>query len=210
MDVDWLISDKPLDYKAAISYMEQRVDDIIVGKARELIWLLEHPHTYTAGTSAQASELLNASDVPVYQVGRGGKYTYHGPGQRVIYCILDLKKIGNGEADLRKYIWQLEEWVICTLADFGIKGERRNGRVGIWVSHDTREAKIAAIGVRVKKWISYHGIAINMSPDMNYYKGIVPCGIKDYGVTSMKSLGVECVYEQLDNVLKQQFNRIFV
>lgn len=211
------------DYEQAVSFMEDRVAAIRAGEAQECVWLVEHPPIYTGGTSAQDSDLLD-SRFPVYQTGRGGEYTYHGPGQRVAYVMLDLKK-RQAEPDIKKYVWQLEEWIIRTLAAFDITGERRAGRVGIWVcsppyppaggggegSLETSggEKKIAAIGVRVRHWVTYHGIAINVAPDLSHFKGIVPCGISEHGVTSFADLGLETDMEKLDTVLKQQFTAVF-
>lgn len=187
--------------------MEQRVSDIHQGKAPELVWFLEHPPLYTAGTSANGSDLINADRFPVHHVGRGGQYTYHGPGQRVVYVMLDLSKRGR---DVRKFVCDLEQWVIDSLADFNITAERRAGRVGVWVTRDQgQEEKIAAIGVRVRKWISFHGICINVEPDLEHYSGIVPCGIAEHGVTSMVDLGLPVVMNDLDAVLKAKWSANF-
>ena len=175
--------------------MENRVAAIKDGSEDELIWLLEHPPIYTAGTSANAADLLNPQ-FPIFETGRGGQYTYHGPGQLVAYVMLDLKK-RQKEPDLKLYIRTLEQWIINTLEAFGIKGERREGRVGIWVAENEREAKIAAIGVRVRHWITYHGISINLNPDLSHFNGIVPCGINEHGVCSFQSLGKDIFMEDL-------------
>jgi lipoyl(octanoyl) transferase len=205
---DWQTAPAPVDYNAAVSFMEEKVAAIHAKGENDLIWLLEHPPLYTAGTSAQAQDLLNPR-FPVYPTGRGGQYTYHGPGQRVAYVMRDLKR-RTAAPDLRLYIFNLEEWIIRTLAVFHITGERREGRVGIWVvMPDGREAKIAAIGVRVRKWVAYHGIAINLNPDLSHFEGIVPCGLKEYGVTSLKQLGVNITMAELDAALRQEWGNVF-
>lgn len=187
--------------------MEARVAAIHAGTARDLVWLLEHPPLYTGGTSADPADLRNPQ-FPVFETGRGGEYTYHGPGQRVAYVMLDLKK-RQQVPDIKKYVWQLEEWVIQTLAHFGVSGARRAGRVGIWVVTPEGEKKIAAIGVRIRHWITFHGISINVNPDLSHFSGIVPCGIAEYGVTSLHALGVGADMEELDAVLKRAFGRVF-
>ena len=205
----WLISAEPVDYETAVAEMESRVAAIREGGAPELVWLLEHSPLYTAGTSARPEDLLNAGGLPVYQTGRGGQYTWHGPGQRVAYVMLDLQRRG---ADLRAYVRNLEEWIIRALARFNVIGERREGRVGIWVARGGgREDKIAAIGVRVRRWVTYHGIAINVEPDLSHYGGIVPCGIADekLGVTSLVDLGLPVTMEDLDNALMATFREVF-
>ena len=196
--MDWLISPQPVDYMDAITVMETRVAAIRSGQADEQIWLLEHPSLYTAGTSAKATDLLQPR-FPVYDTGRGGQYTYHGPGQRVAYVMIDLKKRGN---DVRKYVWSLEEWIIQTLAQFGIDGKRIDGRVGIWVG-ERDPKKIAAIGVRVRHGVTYHGISINVNPDLSHFDGIVSCGISDAGVTSFRDLGLNTTMGELDQVLQK-------
>lgn len=203
----WQHSADLVTYPEAVAAMETRVDAIAKGKAQECVWLLEHPPLYTAGTSAKPDDLLNPR-FPVYETGRGGEYTYHGPGQRVAYVMLDLKK-RQQEPDLKKYIWQLEEVIIRTLRVFGIKGERREGRIGIWVKVAESEAKIAAIGVRVRHWVTYHGLAINNQPDLSHFAGIVPCGVRDFGVTSLKALGKTISMADLDAALKDSFNAVF-
>lgn len=206
MAAEWKISDGRVEYPAALAQMEQRAQDIFAGTAEEMVWLLEHDPLYTAGTSADPSDLLDAYRFPVYDAGRGGQYTYHGPGQRVAYFMLDLNKRGK---DLRRYIWNLEEVIIRTLAAFQVKGERREGRVGIWVVREGGgEEKIAAIGVRVKKWVTFHGIAINVEPDLSHFQGIVPCGIDAHGVTSLMALGRVVTMDDVDVVLKQQFEDV--
>jgi lipoyl(octanoyl) transferase len=204
---DWIISDVPVAYPDALSFMERRVEDIAAGAAPETVWLLEHPPLYTAGTSAHAEDLLAPGRFPVYEAGRGGQYTYHGPGQRVAYVMLDLNRRGR---DLRRYISGLEQWIIDTLATFDVKGERRQGRVGIWIDRGGgREDKIAAIGVRVRRWVSFHGIAINVEPDLEHFTGIVPCGISQHGVTSLVDLGLPVTMADLDAALKQRFAHVF-
>jgi lipoyl(octanoyl) transferase len=202
---EWLTATAPVAYGEAVRAMEERVRLIRMEGAKGLVWLLEHPPLYTAGTSANAKDLLNPA-FPVYQTGRGGQYTYHGPGQRIAYVMLDLQKRGS---DLRRYICDLEEWMISSLREFDVKGERRAGRVGIWVARNNSEAKIAAVGVRVRKWVTYHGVAINVNPDLSHYNGIVPCGISDYGVTSLHDLGVKIPMSALDEALQKNWNRIF-
>jgi lipoyl(octanoyl) transferase len=195
--------------------MEQIVSGLISGNDLEHVWLLEHPELYTAGTSANLSDLIDPDLFPVYSSQRGGQYTYHGPGQRIAYTMLDLNKRGK---DVRKYVHSLEEWIIQTLAEFDIKGERRKDRVGVWVIRDDKppsssgqflEDKIAAVGVRLRKWISFHGIAINVNPNLNHYKGIVPCGIQQHGVTSLADLGLKVTIEDLDKALIKTFDNVF-
>jgi lipoyl(octanoyl) transferase len=186
--------------------MERRVAAIEAGTAPELFWLLEHPPLYTTGTSATADEVLDARELPVFETGRGGRTTYHGPGQRVIYALCDLRK---RDKDVRAHVARLEEWVILTLAGFGIAGERRQGRVGIWVAHDGIEEKIAALGVRVRRWIAYHGLALNVHPDLSHYKGIVPCGLPDFGVTSMHALGVKARMVEVDAAFRRGKEGLF-
>lgn len=210
--LEWRISDELVPYPDALAFMEQRAADIRNGTAPECVWLLEHPPLYTAGTSAADEELLDGSRFPVYQTGRGGRYTYHGPGQRVAYVMLDLKKRGG---DVRKYVCDLEEWVIRTLMGFNVIGERRDGRVGIWVRRGSsanpasREDKIAAIGVRIRRWVTFHGISINVEPDLEHFTGIVPCGIGEHGVTSLWDLGVTATMPDVDTQLRQCFKDVF-
>ena len=193
----------PVSYPDAVTRMEARVQAIYEGRASELVWLVEHPPLYTAGTSARDSDLIDPR-FPVYRSGRGGQFTYHGPGQRVVYVMLDLGRRGR---DLRAYVRALEGWTMAALAQFGVVAERRNGRVGLWVPMETyggspgAESKIAAIGVRVRRWVAYHGVSINLAPDLSHYGGIVPCGIRDHGVTSLKALGVDARMEDLDCAL---------
>jgi len=202
----WQTSRQPVAYPDAITSMEAKVAAIRSGASPETVWLLEHPHLFTAGTSADPSELLDPGNAPVYSTGRGGRYTYHGPGQRVAYVMLNLSKRGS---DLHAYVEALETWVIQSLAHFGIAGERRSDRVGVWVVRDDgREDKIAAIGVRVRRWVSYHGIAINLDPELAHFSGIIPCGIQGHGVTSMRELGLDTTMAQLDAVLRKTFEEV--
>lgn len=205
--MEWKLSPEPVDYPAALNFMEQRVVAIYGGLAPECIWLLEHPPLYTAGTSAKGQDLLKPR-FPVFETGRGGQYTYHGPGQRVAYAMLDLRNRSKAP-DLKKYVCDLEEWIIRTLSDLDIKGERRKGRVGIWVDTKEGEKKIAAIGVRVRHWITFHGISININPDLSHFDGIIPCGISEYGVTSCHALGKEVSARDVDEALRRNFERVF-
>lgn len=251
--MEWKISPGLTPYPHALTEMAARVTAIQRGEAEELVWLVEHPPLYTAGTSAKGSDLLQPADaggdagstmnhcapsaLPVFETGRGGQYTYHGPGQRVAYLMLDLKKRARakgGEPDLRAYVKQLEQWIIVTLAEFGIHGFTREGRVGVWVEErvsgigyrvsetagamceaspepraPSPEKKIAALGVRVQKWVTSHGIAINLNPDLSHYAGIVPCGIREFGVTSLHQMGRATTMEELDAALKKNFTRVF-
>lgn len=211
----WMKTEKFINYPDALEQMEQIVSGLISGNDLEHVWLLEHPELYTAGTSANLSDLIDPDLFPVYSSQRGGQYTYHGPGQRIAYTMLDLNKRGK---DVRKYVHSLEEWIIQTLAEFDIKGERRKDRVGVWVVRDDKppsssgqflEDKIAAVGVRLRKWISFHGIAINVDPNLNHYKGIVPCGIQQHGVTSLADLGLKVTIEDLDKALIKSFDNVF-
>jgi lipoyl(octanoyl) transferase len=205
--VEWRTSDRLVPYPEALAAMEQRVTAIRDLGEAELVWLLEHPPLYTSGTSAAPDELLVPDRFPVYAAGRGGRYTYHGPGQRIAYVMLDLKRRGG---DIRRYVHQLEELAIRTLAGFGVRGERREGRIGIWVVRtDGTEAKIGAIGVRVRRWVSYHGLALNLSPELNHFQGIVPCGISEYGVTSLHDLGIAVSLQDLDEALRASFVDVF-
>ncbi len=204
--VEWRISAEAVDYENAVAHMERRVAAIRAGEARELAWLLEHPALYTAGTSAKAEDLLDAGRLPVHATGRGGQYTYHGPGQRVAYVMLDLQSRGG---DLRAYVARLEDWLIATLAHFGVRGERREGRVGVWVVDGASEAKIAAIGVRVRRWVTYHGVSLNVAPNLDHYRGIVSCGIQEHGVTSLADLGITATMDEVDNVLRETFEGVF-
>jgi len=198
---EWRTAPQLVEYPDAVAAMEQRVDAIERKEAQELFWLLEHPPLYTAGTSAQAEELLDASGLPVYTTGRGGRYTYHGPGQRIVYALCDLRR---RDRDVRQHVMRLEEWVIRVLHHFHIAGYRREGRIGIWVDHQGRDEKIAAIGVRVRRWITYHGLALNVRPDLNHFQGIVPCGLSAFGVTSLEALGVPVTMEEVDDAFYQK------
>lgn len=206
----WVIADGYVSYPFALETMRARATAIAAGDADEAVWLLEHPPLYTAGTSAKASDLLTPDRFPVFDAGRGGQYTYHGPGQRVAYVMLDLRQRGR---DVRCLVEGLENWIIDTLAAFNIRGEKRGGRVGVWVKRPERgpfaEDKIAAIGVRVSKWVSFHGISFNVSPDLGHYSGIVPCGITDQGVTSLEDLGHIVSMEEVDSTMKSAFERHF-
>ena len=205
--VEWRISQIPLAYEPAVDEMEARVAAIRAGTAPELVWLLEHPPLYTAGTSAREQDLLDPQLLPVHRTGRGGRYTYHGPGQRIAYVMLDLTR---RDRDVRCHVHRLEEWIISTLARFEIKGERRDGRVGIWVvRRGGEEEKIAAIGVRVRRWVTYHGAALNIDPELAHYRGIVPCGIAEHGVTSLAGLGVAATMSEVDDALRATFAEIF-
>ncbi len=213
--MEWKISDGLTDYDEAVSFMEARVAAIAAGKADECIWLLEHPPLYTAGTSAKTEDLTDPDRFPVYPSKRGGQYTYHGPGQRVIYVMLNVGKRGH---DVRRFVQQLETWVIAALAEFNIKGEIREGRVGVWVRRNDKpltvsgapaEDKIAAIGIRLRKWISYHGISINVEPNLEHFSGIVPCGIDEHGVTSFVDLGLPVTMADVDVALQRTFDQVF-
>jgi lipoyl(octanoyl) transferase len=208
--VEWRISEGQVAYPNAVAAMEARVAAIRSGDAGEEAWLLEHPPLYTAGTSAKAVDLLAPDRFPVFRTGRGGQYTYHGPGQRVAYLMLDL---GLREPDLRLYVWTLEEWIIRTLDAFNIRGERRSDRIGIWVARpekgEGREDKIAAIGVRVRHWISFHGVALNVDPVLEHFSGIVPCGIRGHGVTSLVDLGIVASMAEVDSILRREFEGLF-
>ena len=204
--LEWRRATAPVAYPEALALMEARVAAIHAGRAGELVWLLEHPPLYTAGTSAKPADLLDPGDLPVYRAGRGGQFTYHGPGQRIAYAMLDLNVRGR---DLRAYVHGLEEWLIDTLADFGVQGERRRDRVGVWVATAAGEAKIAALGVRVRRWVTFHGISLNVAPDLAHYQGIVPCGIREHGVTSLAALGVTVAMNEVDAALERRFMGVF-
>jgi lipoyl(octanoyl) transferase len=213
--VEWITTDGLTDYEEALAFMENRVAAIINGAAAECVWLLEHPPLYTSGTSAKAVDLVDPNRFPVYDARRGGEYTYHGPGQRVVYVMLDVGKRGR---DVRKFVKDLEHWIIATLDTFNVKGEIRDGRVGVWVQrHDkplqadgsVAEDKIAALGIRLRKWVSFHGLSINVEPDLTHFDGIVPCGIRDHGVTSLVDLGLPVSMADLDVALKSSFEAQF-
>jgi lipoyl(octanoyl) transferase len=201
-DIEWRISNEPVPYAEALSFMEQRAAAIREGATSECIWLLEHPPLFTAGTSADPAELFNPQDLPVFEAGRGGRYTYHGPGQRVGYVMLDLEKRGK---DIRCFVHSLEGWMIDTLAELGVSAHRADGRIGIWVGEGRDEAKIGALGVRVKRWVTLHGFALNVAPDLSNFSGIVPCGIAEYGVTSLAELGKQMPMTGVDAALKRSF-----
>jgi lipoyl(octanoyl) transferase len=208
--VDWFVSDRLVDYEQAVSVMHARSAAIASGSATELVWLLEHPPLYTAGTSARAEDLLAPGRFPVHRTGRGGQLTYHGPGQRVAYVMLNLARRGG---DVRAFVCALESWIIGTLAAFGIRGEMRDGRVGVWVRRDShgenREDKIAAIGLRLRRWVSLHGLSLNVAPDLEHFSGIVPCGLRGYGVTSFADLGVHAQMPEVDLALRIAFEQRF-
>jgi lipoyl(octanoyl) transferase len=197
-EIEWRVTPGLTPYPAALAEMEARAAAIHAGEAGELIWLLEHPPLYTAGTSAAPEELLAAERFPVYTAGRGGRYTYHGPGQRIAYVLLDLAKRGR---DVRGYIHALEGWMIDSLAELGLEARRAEGRIGIWTDDGDKEAKIGAIGVRIRRWVTFHGFAINVSPDLSHFEGIVPCGIAEYPVTSLEKLGLTTDMAAVDEVL---------
>ncbi len=213
--VEWLISKGLTPYPDALAHMENQVMGILAGTAPEQIWLVEHPPMYTAGTSAKKADLIAPDKFEVFESRRGGEYTYHGPGQRVAYAMLDLNKRGR---DVRAYVSKLEAWVIATLTDFSVQAGSREGRVGVWVDRPEHPAlpdgrvaedKIAAIGVRIRRWVTFHGISINVEPDLSHYAGIVPCGIADYGVTSLVDLGIPATMDDLDTALKRCFADVF-
>jgi lipoyl(octanoyl) transferase len=207
--IEWRHSDALVAYEDAVAEMESRVAAIRAGAAPELVWLLEHPPLYTAGTSARSEDLLDPERLPVYRSGRGGRHTYHGPGQRIAYVLLDLDRPERGR-DVRCHVWRLEEWIIAALARFNVKGERRDGRIGVWIAgRGGREEKIAAIGIRVRHWISYHGVALNVDPDLEHFRGIVPCGISEYGVTSLATLGITATLSDVDIALRETFDQVF-
>lgn len=205
--IAWKISDAPVDYPDALRFMERRVEEIHAGSKPQLVWLLEHPPLYTAGTSARQEDLLAPNRFPVYPTGRGGQFTYHGPGQRVGYVMLDLRRRSN---DVRRFVRDLEEWLIRSLAHFNLRGERREGRVGIWIARPgVREDKIAALGIRVRKGISFHGVSLNVDPELDHFSGIVPCGISAFGVTSLAQLGLTATLSDVDIAMKAAFEEVF-
>jgi lipoyl(octanoyl) transferase len=208
--VEWVIADRLVPYPEAVAEMERRADAIARGVARERVWLVEHPPLYTAGTSARATDLIEQGRLPVFASGRGGQYTYHGPGQRVAYVMLDLTR---RRPDLRAFVFALEEWIITTLAAFNLRGERRQGRIGVWIRRPDKgegaEDKIAAIGIRVRRWVSFHGVSINVDPDLTHYAGIVPCGIRGHGVTSLADLGFMVSMAEFDMALRRAFESVF-
>ena len=212
--VEWRIGTGLVPYETALAVMDERVAAIAEGSAPELVWLIEHPPLYTAGTSARPEELIEAR-FPVHATGRGGQFTYHGPGQRVAYVMLDLKRRATHGPDVRRFVAALEEWIIRTLAAFGVHGERREDRIGVWVRRGKQganlEDKIAAIGIRLRRWISLHGIALNVDCDLSHFSGIVPCGVSNprFGVTSLADLGVTATMQEVDNVLRREFEGLF-
>ena len=201
--IEWRVSEDLVPYEEALAFMGQRAAAIRAGTAQECVWLLEHPPLFTAGTSADPEELFNPLGFPVYEAGRGGRYTYHGPGQRVVYLMLDLDRRGR---DVRRLVHSLEGWIIASLADLGVDAHRADGRIGIWVGEGVAEKKIAALGIRVKRWVTLHGIAINVSPDLAHFGGIVPCGISEFGVTSLSALGNVAAKSDVDHALKRNFS----
>ncbi len=213
--VEWRVATNLTDYDSALQVMEQRVADIRAGTANELIWLVEHPPLYTAGTSANAADLVAPDRFPVHQTGRGGQYTYHGPGQRVAYVMLDLNKRGK---DVRAFVAGLERWIIDSLGHFNVRGETREDRVGVWVQRpekasgipgEVAEDKVAAIGIRLRQWVSFHGISVNVEPDLEHFSGIVPCGVTQHGVTSLVDLGLPVTMDDLDISLKIEAEKLF-
>jgi lipoyl(octanoyl) transferase len=207
----WAASSAPVAYPDAVAAMQARVQAILEGRAGELVWLLEHPPLYTAGVSAKAGDLLDAQRFPVFQTERGGQFTYHGPGQRVAYVMLDLRERGR---DVRQFVQTLEAWVIDALAGFDVEGQLRDGRIGVWVERKTpglppREDKIAAVGVKLRRWVSFHGVSLNVAPDLTHFAGIVPCGVTEHGVTSLADLGRPAPLDEVDAALKASFERLF-
>jgi lipoyl(octanoyl) transferase len=208
--VEWAIAEGLVGYEEAVAEMERRVAEIAQGRAAERVWLVEHPPLYTAGTSANDEDLVEPDRFPVFRSGRGGQFTYHGPGQRVAYVMLDLDR---RTADLRRYVATLEAWLIATLAEFNVRGERREDRVGVWVRRpdmgETSEDKIAAIGIRVRRWVTFHGISLNVEPDLSHFSGIVPCGVRQHGVTSLVDLGIPVSMPEVDAMLRTTFEPVF-
>ena len=205
--MEWRVSNSLVGYQDAVRVMEDRVSGIRIGGMEELVWLLEHPPLYTAGTSAKTHDLLDAGGLKIYKSGRGGQYTYHGPGQRVAYAVLDLQ---DRKLDIRCYVSMLEEWLIATLSRFNVRGARRKGRVGIWIdSGQGKDNKIAAIGVRVRRQVVYHGVSLNVDPELSHYDGIVPCGIQGHGVTSLTDLGLSVEMEEVDRQLRLSWEAVF-
>jgi len=205
--IEWKVSNTPVPYPESVEFMTKTVQSIISGTGRELVWLLEHPDIYTRGSSARANELKYQPVAPIFSTGRGGRYTYHGPGQRVVYLMMDLRTRGK---DIKKYVYNLESLLINTIAEFGIKGERRHGRIGVWVSQgNNMDVKLGAVGVRVRKWVTSHGISLNISPNLAMYDAIVPCGINGHGISSLQELGVPALMQNVDEILCQNFQKIF-
>lgn len=200
--IEWRVSEGLVPYDEALAFMEERAAAIRAGTAAECVWLLEHPPLFTAGTSADPAELSNVMQFPVFDAGRGGRYTYHGPGQRVGYLLLDLERRGK---DVRRLVCSLEGWMIATLRELGVSAHRAPGRIGIWVGAGPDEAKIAALGIRIKRWVTLHGFSLNVAPDLAHFGGIVPCGIREFGVTSLKQIGKETPMMRVDDTLKREF-----
>jgi lipoyl(octanoyl) transferase len=207
-NLDWISLPGLIDYNIGLDLMQQRVSDVILNEEKEAVFLFEHQDVYTAGTSYTDNDLLSCKGIPVIYTGRGGKFTYHGPGQRVIYPILNLER-ENRSPDLKLYIRLLEQWIINTLQKLDVKAYTLNGKIGIWVNENNTTAKIAAIGVRIKKWVTYHGIAINITTDLSKYSGIIPCGISNFPVTSLSSIGIKITLDDFDYLLKKEFERLF-
>lgn len=203
-DIEWRVSDTLVPYEEALAFMHDRAARIRAGTARECVWLLQHPPLFTGGTSADPAELTNPLGFPVHDAGRGGRFTYHGPGQRVVYVMLDLETRGR---DVRALVTALESWIIATLANLGVKAHRAPGRIGIWVGSGDEEAKIAALGIRVKRWVTLHGLSINVDPDLSHFAGIVPCGISEFGVTSLAKIGKETAMSRVDTALSESFRQ---
>lgn len=209
-NIEWKFSNKLIDYNFAHNFMEERVQNIINQKEKELIWILEHEDVYTAGISAKEDDLLKKTSIPIFKTNRGGKYTYHGPGMKIIYIMIDLKKFFYPKnPDISSFVNFLENWIIDVLSEYNIQGEIRKDRVGIWVKDEISEKKIAAIGIKVKKWTTYHGIAINISPDLTKFKNIIPCGISEFGITSLENLGLND-FSEMNNIIKQKFHERFI
>ncbi|MGE0252337.1 MAG: lipoyl(octanoyl) transferase LipB [Dongiaceae bacterium] len=204
--LEWQAFDTPIPYPEAMTMMEERVAAIRNHGAPELVWLLEHLPCYTAGSSAKDNDLITPGKIPLYPTGRGGQVTYHGPGQRIVYLMMDLT---SRQIDIRDYVGRLQNWIIASLADFGVNGFCREGRIGVWVEDKGRESKIAAIGIRVRRGVAFHGISVNINPDLSAYAGIIPCGIKEFGVTSLKALGKNIVMAEFDQALRRHFPRYF-
>ena len=202
--IEWRVSEAPVPYEEALALMHERAARIRSGQVQECVWLLEHPPLFTAGTSADASELFNPLGFPVYEAGRGGRYTYHGPGQRVVYLMLDLERRGR---DVRALVSGIEGWIIAALRELGVEAHRSPGRIGIWTGSGPEEAKIAALGIRIKRWVTLHGLSINVDPDLSHFDGIVPCGISGFGVTSLARLGKRASMARLDGALAKTFRR---
>ncbi len=209
MEIEWKTDDKEVSFEESIKFMEKRNREVINKNSPNLVWLTSHPSLYSAGISAKDSDLLEPK-IPVFKTNRGGKYTYHGPGIRIIYVMFDLKELFMpNRPDISKFINLLENWIINSLSKVGIKGEIRKDRVGIWVKTNNSEEKIAAIGIKLKKWVTYHGIAVNINPNLQYFNDIIPCGIKEFGVTSLEKLGITTTQEEFDKILQEEFTKIF-